>query len=168
MVRKLPARLFVMGMLVGAGAGLLGAGDASFFTLPFILYDAFYDIAFTAGFQPRLAFENDGTFRVRDSTGANTPIPTLPLQWFEFALRPPALGVYSVRSIVDAGPDPWNGPSPTPALGVWTPIVSGIAWDMLAFPFGQERNNTTTFQMALTADLIPKAQATIRLRCTRV
>lgn len=147
-----------------------GDPGGSFFSPPFVLYDAFYQIAFLAGHQPWFGFTPSlGELQLREADGVIRPITSVPLQWFEDIPTPPVTDFYSARRILDLGPDPWNGPGPVPDLGVWAPMgVSSVVFSMLSFAGGSQREATTTFEMALTSDTSTVlARATIHFLWTR-
>ncbi len=129
----------------------------SFFSGDFVLYDQVLESTVGAGFQIFIRFKlgsnpTDGTVNWRGPAGNDDiPIATLPLQWWKDLPVPPnPPNGSSVRRINDQGPDPiTSGDMIT--LDTWFGDGTRDAWLELP-PSGQTRENTSTYELAKTAD----------------
>lgn len=150
------------------------AGGGSFFSGDFVLYDQVLEsispgvskifVRFVLGPNP-----TDGVVRWRGPIGGlDIPIATVPLQWWKDLPTPPNPPVGSaVRRINDQGPDIINA-GDLIAIDTWFGDGLRDAWLELP-PFGETRENTSTYEMAKWADTsVIFARADITLRHKRI
>ena len=146
------------------------SGGGSFFTAPFVLYDALYSYDGANSVRQSIVWTATGVTleTIVSPDLAQTPINTLPLQFHTSRPGTPPGGpvTLSVRNNDDQGPEAFSFAAA--AVGVWVSLSTTRQWQIARPAAGTTVFNTSVYEMAFTADVTTiMARATITIRYAR-